>query len=540
MAEYSFKVPGGGVLRITAPDDATEDQVLEYANAQFERMIGKPSNPTDDLSGPERFAAGAGKATMDTARGIGQLVGAVDQSAIDEAAASDAPLMDTRGGFWGNVTGHAAQMAIPGAAATKAGLLTRAPTLLPSLAAKSAGRLIPAAAGAGAYAGLQPVESGDSRIQNAGIGALAGAAGQVGGEGLAKIAQGGANMLTPAVKALAQKAEAFGIPLSTAQLTDSKTIKLLQSVLDRLPFSGAGKRQQGQQAAFNRAVAAQMGAQADNLGPDVMAGAKQRIGDTFTRLSQRNAAAVDNQLLNDLADVTSAARRNAVPDNAQIVDNLADDILSMTNNGKIAGTAYREMDTHLGRLAKQASDGDRRHYIGQLREALRSAMDRSVSPMTKKEWDQARKQWRAMKTVAEIQDVIATGNVSPAALLAKVTKGDRNAAFKGSDELLDLARIGKTFLRDSIPDSGTAQRMFIQQALMNMGGLGAGSTGVALGMDPYSVFGALAFGRYGGKALNSRLARAYAQHGLGPFRSAVEGTGRALPYGAAGMVQARE
>ena len=464
MGTIRWTSPGGTTYRFTAPDDATDEQIAAYIEQNVAQMTGGRSDPTEGMSGPERFAAGAGKSVYDTGRGIGQMLGMVEQGDVDTAAQDDAALMRTPGGMFGNVTGHAVQMALPGGAVGKAGMLARAPTLL--------GRTAQAAAGAGAYGALQPVESGDSRLGNAAFSAAAGALGQVGGEGLAKLAKGGAEMLTPAVKQLAAKAEQYGIPLTSAQLTDSKTVKLLQSVLDKLPFSGAGKRQEGQRAAFNRAVAGTFGENADNLGVDTMARAKSRLGDTFTRLTQNNAAAVDDKLLTELGEITSAAGRDAVPDNAAIVTRLADDILSKTEGGKIAGTAYREMDTRLGRLAKQTTDGDRRFYIGQLRESLREAMDRSVTPMTKKEWDAARRQYRSMKTVEDLAAKSGTGDVSPALLMAKVMKGDKSVAYGGGGELADLARIGQRFLKETIPDSGTAQRMFMQQALSSVGGLG--------------------------------------------------------------------
>lgn len=107
--------------------------------------------------GVSRFMAGAGKAFVDIGRGAGQLVGAVDRKDIDEAKRLDAPLMKTGAGTAGNVVGNMAALA---------------PTvMIPGAATIGGGAAIGAASSA-----LQPVGTGDSRLQNMAIGGAGGAA----------------------------------------------------------------------------------------------------------------------------------------------------------------------------------------------------------------------------------------------------------------------------------------------------------------------------------------------------------------------------
>lgn len=79
----------------------------------------KPINPTDDMTTMQKVLAGAGKAMTDAGRGVGQMIGLVDQKDIDEAKRLDATLMNTGAGTAGNILGNVATLApsafIPGA-----------------------------------------------------------------------------------------------------------------------------------------------------------------------------------------------------------------------------------------------------------------------------------------------------------------------------------------------------------------------------------------------------------------------------------------
>lgn len=119
------------------------------------KSITPGMNPTDDMGAWQRGFAGAGKAYVDIGRGAAQLLGADNQSAIDESKALDKPLMDTRGGTVGNVAGNIAA-ALPA-----------------SLVPGANGVVGGAALGAGLGA-LQPTATGESRGQNMAIGAAGG------------------------------------------------------------------------------------------------------------------------------------------------------------------------------------------------------------------------------------------------------------------------------------------------------------------------------------------------------------------------------
>ena len=138
----------------TSPDviQATIKKVLELPPPEKTTY-----DPTEGMSGFEKFAAGAGKAFYDVGRGVGQLVGAVDREDIDAARKRDAALMATGAGMAGNLAGNVAAT-LPAA-------------MIPGAAT------VPGAAAIGAALGAaQPVGTDESRAGNIVAGGVAGAA----------------------------------------------------------------------------------------------------------------------------------------------------------------------------------------------------------------------------------------------------------------------------------------------------------------------------------------------------------------------------
>ena len=200
-----FQMPDGRIARFEVPEGTTPEQAQSMMQAHFEspqdgmRPIRAPANgiipqrsspswsagaevpynPTQDMSGPERFRAGMGKAFADVGYGAKQagvelaapVANAFDpegrparsariaelRAGQDERRRLDAPLMDTRGGMAGNVAGNLAVMA-PVA-------------LIPGVNTITGGTLVGAGAGA-----IQPVGTKDSRTQNMVVGGATGAA----------------------------------------------------------------------------------------------------------------------------------------------------------------------------------------------------------------------------------------------------------------------------------------------------------------------------------------------------------------------------
>jgi hypothetical protein len=195
MPIYKLQGPDGKVYTVEGPDGATVDElgafVSQQAGAHADNVAAetakmrKEYDPTIGMSGADKFLAGAGKAIVDTGRGLGQLVGAVSRDDVAESRERDSALMHTGAGMTGNIAGNVGMALAPGgllkgaAAVAKAvpALASAAPMLSAAGGAAMAPSSIPAALAIGAVQGaIQPSTSTHETLQNTGIGAAASAA----------------------------------------------------------------------------------------------------------------------------------------------------------------------------------------------------------------------------------------------------------------------------------------------------------------------------------------------------------------------------
>lgn len=478
---------------------------------------GLSTNPTEGMSTGQRFAAGAGKSVADTGLGVAQLayetvggnpvlgmlnlasnggvnrllgrepMGRQIQQYADQVRERDAPLMDTGAGLTGNIAGQIAQLSIP----------TGNQVTIP-------GKMLAAAAQGAGFAGIQPVGTEDSRAGNMLAGGALGAVGQGIASGGSRLAQGMVSRLDDTSRGLAQTADDIGMRLSAGELSRNPGVRNIASQLGRLPFSGERARAAANQQAFNRAVGETFGAQADEITPDVFAAAKSALGSQFDDLTARNALVADDALVNQLRSIADEAERLGTADSARMVRGQIDDLLKKVDaNGMIPGRAFREFDTALGQRLK--GGGDPAFYLGRVRDAVRGAMDNSISPADRQAWRAVRQQYANLKTVEPLVAKAETGDISPALLMGRTTADKagkaRMAAGRGGD-LGELARVGQRFLKKA-PDSGTADRLAV-----NLGVLGTvgGAQGIGLITPEQSALAALLLGgnRAALKALSSR------------------------------------
>lgn len=135
-------------------------------------------NPGRDMTGADLALAGIGKAGVNIAQGLGQMVGAVSRDDVAEMQKRDAPLMKTKEGFWGNVAGNAAAF-LPTAFIPGANTMTGAALI-------------------GAGTGLAaPSSSTKQTLTNVGFGTLAGPAALAVGRGLGALYEGGKALVSP-------------------------------------------------------------------------------------------------------------------------------------------------------------------------------------------------------------------------------------------------------------------------------------------------------------------------------------------------------
>lgn len=260
-------------------------------------------------------------------------------------------------------------------------------------------------------------------------------------------------------RGLLSKADDVGLRLSAGQLTENPMLRTVLNQMERLPFSGAMAVNEANQAAFNRAVAQTIGATDDKVTADVFSAAKGRIGSEFERLSGQNQLNVTPELSARLSAIRDKANRLATGDTPRAVGNWIDELLSKADGQAVPGRAYQSFDSNIGRTIR--GGGELGNYLGDVRSAVRGAMDGSIAPADQAAWRLARQQWGNLKTIEPLVAKAPTGDIPAAQLMGRVTAdnaGKVRMASGNGGRLGELAQIGQRFLKEP-PNTGTADRL---------------------------------------------------------------------------------
>ena len=269
----TFKVtgPDGKVYRVTGPEGSTPEQALERVKSQSNaatQQPEKPIDPTEGMSGFEKFAAGYGSAVPRLLRGAGQRLGEVlpesagkalglpNQADVNEANRLDAPLLATGAGAAGNIFGNLSA-AIPAVA-------------VPGAATVGGAGVIGAIQG-----GLTPTSSDESTLQNMAIGGVAGSGGILLGRGLNALYQGGKSLVEPFTQAGRERIsgrvlQQFGVGADDVRgLSGAPTItgarpSMAEQIADPAAAAGAARLQGGLRSADPRASTAFTAREAEN------------------------------------------------------------------------------------------------------------------------------------------------------------------------------------------------------------------------------------------------------------------------------------
>jgi hypothetical protein len=334
--------------------------------------------------------------------------------------------------------------------------------------------------GAALGGATQPLAEGDSRLTNAAVGAGAGAAGYGVARGLEKWGASAAKAVSAEAREVFEAARARGINLNPAQLSDSRFLKWAQSMLRSVPMTGAQGRHAEQVGAWNRAVAGAIGEDAPVVTSNVYSLSKASQSRAFNDLTSRNDLRVDNDLMRSLfaaADDAKLAGQEVREQVEAAIDRLAKEAVTGPNGVVIPGRAYQNFDSEIGKALK--AGGTSAHYLGQVRNAVREGMDRSISPADAEAWRVLRQQYGNRKTLTPLVAAAGDGPLPPAQLQRVVTNsgwGKEAMASGTRGELGTLAKIGQRMKEP--PSSGTAERMMYGGAFnpVNWPGIAAGVT----------------------------------------------------------------
>ncbi|MEJ1966495.1 MAG: hypothetical protein WDO56_35135 [Gammaproteobacteria bacterium] len=292
----------------------------------------------------------------------------------------------------------------------------------------------------------------------------------------ARIAQPVRGQLTPGQQETVATADANDIPIDAASRTGSTFLRRMRNLSSDNPFTAGGQKEfsDTQKTAINRAMLRTIGEDAPRATPEVMGRANDRIGQAMDDIAQRNPAQFDTVLAGDIQQAQNTLVRT-VPESMRgpIETNISDIFeAAQQNGGVIPGPVYQRTRAALQTLSQDPKVAP---VAMDLREALDNALARSIqNPDDAPALQQARLQWRNMRTIEGAISKDNEGNISPAIVantLGTKGMGNRNRSVygRGNQELPELARAGKAIM-DQDPNSGTPLRLAGQSAPAMIGG----------------------------------------------------------------------
>ena len=506
--------------QVVAPQIGDPAQV-EMAKAQFDaqtkRTQPKPITPKapgdaelarqayDDSSFGQRALISAGAEFKALGRGIGQIFTPNDSAAhkaITASANADRPFADAPHGganFVGRALPYLATIPLGGTEAAVVGRLPAGASALARLAAKA----LPAAAEGAAYGAAREVRDGESRGQNAAVGAGAGVAGRGISGGLGKLAAGGKAGIDSVKRGLIDTAQREGIPLHVSQVGDSLITKVASSMAKYLPFSGAGAANRAQQDAWNRALTRQAGHESSRITDDAIATMRDNFDKGYGDIWARNNVTLTQESKDAMDRVLRDTEREFGPNSDAVAVIRAQilHVLTSAENDAIPGRGYQLLRRQLAETQPGTAVG---HQVGKIRAVLDKAANDSIGPQDAAALKQLNEQYRNFRVLDKLmaRKDGATADISPAMLWSAVNQ----RGPKATPAMRELAKVGQGLLKDPIPDSGTAPRLLIGGAAAG----GAATGGISLAM--LAKLGLL--GATGGRVLNSKAMGNYAANGL--------------------------
>lgn len=509
-------------------------RALQAATAQTQRPkvnLGSYSPVSD--SSLENFRAGVGKGMTDTVRGAKQVAPVLlepfgiiraayrkftgeenererkAREEYDEVKKRDAPLMGTKAGIGGNITGTVA-----------ASLPTM---LIPGVNSYPGAALVGSGIGA-----LQPVGTDDSRLQNAALGAAGGVAGRYlgnavgnwanrvqtgmsqearaaqeaaarasasstgggagaqnsmsgslnatlrgGGSGFGYVGDDTSAALTRGQQALLRRGQELGMEFTPGQATGSKALQQLEAKLSSQPMTSGPffAKAATNQTALNREVAASIGEAADVVDNPVLDRAASRLAGVFESAKDDIARPIDPRdffgIYREIAEETRGITKGF--DSHPLVE----DLVKLAEKGTATGKQLQPLTSKLGKAAyKEMStpSGDRdlglalyrlKDYVDDL---LQSGMDDQASQTFRA----ARGQYRNLMNILSRTSIVnpSTGNVNGRALAQMLQQKDRAgfALGRNTTGMYDAARVAQAF-QPIVGDSGTATRSMITNPL---------------------------------------------------------------------------
>lgn len=496
MAKFRITSPDGRTFDVNAPEGATQDDVMSYAQKQFSAPPTEQPKPGSPLTRTEKIAAGA----MDPIHGGAQLLtkalpdgivnagnrannwladktglvarvpdGGVDRMVRDREQEYQA--RRTSGGESGfdgyRVIGNvlspanialARAMPVAGAISTRMGM---------------------GAAGGAASGLVAPVTDGnfsDEKLKQAGLGAVFGGITPAVTGAISRAISPKAS-INPDLKLLKGEGVKPTLGQTLGGLANSLEEKAqsIPVVGDLIARNRLAAREQFNNAAINRATAP-INQKVSGAGTAAVKEAGDLIGDAYTKAkSQLGSFRLDQQGNSELSNLRMMASSGLEGRERSTFNKYFKDYISQ--NRAFTPEKFKELDSKLTSDIAKFGSGDA--YQQKLGDALKE-IQRAITENAKRANPQAAKMLSeadaAYANLVRVEGASvgakgADGIFTPGQLLTAVRGADKSvrdrSTARGTALMQDLASAGQNVLGNKVPDSGTAGRLLLS------GGLGA-------------------------------------------------------------------
>lgn len=430
MAKYKVTTPDGAQYTITAPDDATQEQIMAYAKPWYDQpTTPEEKNAALSLPGnkstvnPLTVAAGttlvgAGRSLDKVREGTKQALTAGNVIARELVGAdTKAPLQKLAQQEQFQKEQDATYLPLQQQHPFLTGVGETLPTIATPMGQETAAaRIFAPAIGFGTLEAAKygsPAQRGIAGAKGFALGALGGSVGEIANSVISPAAS---SLTAPQLSALTTAASKIGVKPLPSQMTGNANLARIEDMLARVP-GGAGVMQdfaQGNRQAVNQYASTAMGENTPAITKDVFAAAKARQGLERDALRQGAAMPVTADVFNaiDAARVMLSRGLKEVDGKSEALSLLSGLKNRLYNSKQLSGEDLQAITSDL----KTAARGTDNQTIAAAYKKVQEAMD-TASTIDKAALAKSNREIASRKTL-QMPGVTneVTGDVSPVVL----------------------------------------------------------------------------------------------------------------------------
>jgi hypothetical protein len=478
MAEYTVKAPDGKEITLQGPEGASDAEILAQAQKLYQPQ------PQELTAG--QVAKGVAGIVPSAALGVAKPFLGINQAVLKlmGSNAGDMPveklnqyqqqLNEAAGPIASKFTTEPASLVGENILPTKyasAGLKTigAIPSFMQTLG-RNVAIGMPTAYAQPEKTGLTPEQFGEEKLYSTLGGAAIPAGISLGGKAIT-------SALSPIVEPAVKKLAEAGVSMTPGQLMGG-ALKRLEDKAMSFPFVGSSiraAREQGfeafDKAAFKRVLDPIGGSVPKVAGREGMDSVESQVKGAYNELLPKLHFQATPEFNANIVNLRKMAQN--LPDNlGETFSKNIDEIIAkrMSKNGSMDGIDFKKVESELSKKAKNymwkgGSEGDLGQAFKQALVELRTTLAESNPKFA----EQLKKINESFANLSVVRKAASAANTqdffTPSQLATAVKSSDfsagKNKTATGKALMQDLSDAGVSVLPNKVPDSGTADRIFI-------------------------------------------------------------------------------